>query len=209
MIFCSIHGFTEKALEKYQIGSNRDIMFSNLKLLIETKKSRNSKTPFVIWRFLVHKYNEGEIQIAKAFAKEIGVDYFQLIPICKIKEDELLTREKDYEQIKVWLPNNPKYSSYDYTKKVRKSIQVGSDCRMLWDTLSVHIDGSVYPCCWTFNDKWKFGNILEEGKEVWNNENFRLARKVVRSSGKEKSGTICDICVLNNLDKRTINSKSG
>ena len=85
------------------------------------KEKLKSNLPFIQWRFLINKYNENEIDNAKALSQELKVDKLELgIFRCDMGNEILLKKDKQYENIKSWLPNDETLSMYDYSKKQKK-----------------------------------------------------------------------------------------
>ena len=68
----SIDGTTQEVYEKYRIGGNLEMVFSNLKKLITEKNASKSNTK-VIWDFIVMKQNEHQVEEAKKMAKGFGI----------------------------------------------------------------------------------------------------------------------------------------
>ena len=59
-------------------------------------------------------------------------------------------------------------------------------------------DGSIFPCCNVYGEKWGFGNAFEEGFfAIWNNDAYRSSRERVANGKIAKKKTICHICVKN------------
>jgi hypothetical protein len=67
-MFCSIDGATQDSYEKYRRGGNLELIIKNLELILKIKKELKSTTPHIVWRFLVFKHNEHEIELAKHIA---------------------------------------------------------------------------------------------------------------------------------------------
>lgn len=63
----------------------------------------------------------------------------------------------------------------------------------------VNWDGSVFPCCAVYGDRYSFGNALSEGfASVWNGKKYVAARREILGKIKE-SNTICHICKQNDF----------
>ncbi|ODS31157.1 MAG: radical SAM domain protein [Candidatus Scalindua rubra] len=158
----------------------------------------NSNKPFVQWRFLVNRYNEHEIEKAKALAKEIGVDKLEItIFRCDMGNELVFNNKKQFENVQKWLPGNETLSMYDYSNKMKKKIKV-NDCGWLWSQATINWNGSVSPCCAVWYEKFDFGNINRDTfRKIWNNEKYQGARKIVRGDRINAPGNICHICCLN------------
>ena len=70
----SIDGTTQETYENYRIGGNLEKVIEGAKNVVKWKKELNSKTPHVIFQFLVVKPNEHQLEDVKKLGKEVGVD---------------------------------------------------------------------------------------------------------------------------------------
>ena len=77
-LIISIDGVDQESYGKYRIGGKLDKVIEGTKNLLEWREKMKSKTPYVIWQFIVFRHNENEIDDIKALAKEIGVDKLAL-----------------------------------------------------------------------------------------------------------------------------------
>ena len=180
-LICSIDGATQEVYEQYRKKGNLNIVIENLKLLTKIKKEKNSLEPMIIWRYLVFKHNEHELDKAKKLAKEIGVDEIKFTkPWCP--ED--------------WISSLPQYSNYKINDKNKKEYkQLSKQCYCLWTTIVVNANGSVSPCCSVENEKDDFGNFFEQSLfKLWNNKNYQTARKYNISKKPGIINNICTIC---------------
>lgn len=71
------------------------------------EKNLRSKTPFIIFQFLVVKPNEHQVEEIKKLAKEIGVDQV------RFKTAQVYNYEQDPNQL---IPETDKYSRYKKMK---------------------------------------------------------------------------------------------
>lgn len=75
----SIDGVSQAAYERYRVGGNLSLALHNLGKLAAARKRLGA--PFeLVWKFVVHRHNEGEMEAAVRTAREIGVPIvFQLL----------------------------------------------------------------------------------------------------------------------------------
>ena len=180
VLICSIDGATQEIYEIYRRKGNLNIVFENLNLLIKTKKENNSAGPLIIWQYLVFKHNEKELNIAEKLAKEIGVDEINFAkPWCP--ED--------------WISTLPQYNNYKINNNNKKEyIQLSKQCYCLWTTMVINADGSVSPCCSVEDKQNDFGNFFNQSFfSLWNNKNYRIARKY---NVKKEKGSVTNICTI-------------
>jgi len=73
-LIISIDGTTQETYSSYRIGGNLEKVIEGAKNIVKWKKELKSKTPHIIFQFLVVKPNEHQIEDVKRLGKEIGVD---------------------------------------------------------------------------------------------------------------------------------------
>lgn len=203
-IYISANGASKETYAEYHIGGDFNRVISNMKLLVAKKRELKNRYTEIIWLFHVFSHNEHEIERAKAMAKKIDIR----LTINKMRTDmgkEIFeTAEKAVKRDGKWLPKNPEYNIFDLENKMPKK---RFKCNLLWKETVINWDGSVLPCCSVYSERFSFGNIHDRSfKEIWNNEMYVSARKVVKSGKKDypyreilslPNSTICHICKSN------------
>lgn len=179
-LICSIDGTSQESYEKYRKKGNFNKAFNNLKLLIKTKKNLKLDNPFIEWQFLVFKHNEHEIEEAEKIAKEIEVDNLNLrAPWCPPEMVSTID----------------KYNNYIMDNDKQQYKPADKYCNWLWNAIVINANGSVSPCCSVENENEDFGNIFDTPfYKLWNNENFRQARKFNITRKKTNFSNRCTIC---------------
>ena len=204
-LICSIDGASQETYKKYRIGGDFLLIMKNIKLINKIKKEKNSKTPFLIWQFLVFKHNQHEIELAKKTANELNIS---------------ITFEKPgipTNHIEGWSSTIPEYSSLlSYIKP--PSIQSKSNvnyqnsknnknkkpCTWLWSAIVLNPSNNVSPCCAIINQKDDFGKINVNIQDVWNNENYKNARQLFKKNPKP-TNLICQNCPFPDLQQNIRN----
>ncbi len=191
----SIDGTTQEVYEKYRIGGNLEMVFSNLKKLITEKNASKSNTK-VIWDFIVMKQNEHQVEEAKKMAKGFGIPIKIDCVRTNLKDDYLNPVDKMIDKYSEWLPDNPQYNSYDMETKTRKKSL--DFCKKPWQEVMVNWNGDVFPCsCVHTEEKDRMGNIFEqEFEDIWNGEKYVAARKELLDKPNDLE-TICHTCKKN------------
>lgn len=197
-LIVSLDGASQESVDKYQKGSNFQLVIENIKKIVRMKEELNSDLPIIQWRFLVNKYNENEIERAKQLTETLKIDKLDIgIFRCDMGKELFLSNEAQFENVKSWLPGNETLSKYDYAKQGKKDIE--NICQMLWFESTIHPDGSVSPCCGVWPEKFDFGNINDSSfKRIWNSEKYQNARRISRGDNISVKGHICYICKQNN-----------
>ena len=100
----SIDGVTQATYERYRVNGDLEKVLRNLRLLARVRKELGSRTPRLIWKFIVFKHNEHEIEAVKTLADEYGADQVNyaraFIP-------------QDAEHLRDWLPQDPVFQRYE------------------------------------------------------------------------------------------------
>ncbi len=177
-LIISIDGTTQDVYEQYRIGGSLQKVIEGTRNVIRWKKKLNSRTPHVIFQFLVVKPNEHQINDLFKLGEEIGVD-----------EVGLKTAQVyDFVNGNPLIPDNDKYSRYRKLKNGTYAIKnkLLNHCWKLWHSCVITWDGTVVPCCFD-KDAWhKMGDLRNDSfKEIWNNEHYRSFRgSVLKSRGE-------------------------
>jgi len=182
----SIDGATQESYATYRRRGQLDRVLSNLQLLLETRNELESRTPFIVWRMLVGKHNEHEVEAVRKTAYQMGVDAFAT--------SVLFIDTADPEQIEEWLPTDPAYSPYDYEDRTPSNQW---DCHDLWESMVINWDGGVAPCCWLHDPQFDFANLSEQSvRQIWNGPVYLSARRVIgkRKGKPDDVATICHRC---------------
>jgi len=194
VLYVSFDGITQKTYEKYRRNGKLENVFKNLKLVHEIKKRLDSKKPRVVWQFLVMKHNEHEVPELERVKQELGVDELVIGGVRSDMGKEIYVTDKEkVESTKDWLPENEKYSRYDYEKKSRRLKK--KYCHFLWTVSVINWNGSVSPCCSIYDEGEDFGNAFKQGfKKIWNSEKYIAARDTV-AGRKPAVKNVCINCI--------------
>jgi radical SAM protein with 4Fe4S-binding SPASM domain len=181
-LIISLDGTTQEVYQQYRIGGNLNKVLEGARNIVKWKRELKSKTPFIIFQFLVVKPNEHQLGEVKNLAKEIGVDDVWF------KTAQVYDYENDPHQL---IPSNEKYSRY---KKVNGNYQLKSSlqnhCWRLWHAPVITWDGLVVPCCFDKDAQHRLGDLKNKSfKEIWNDELYVNFRKEL-SRGRRN----IDIC---------------
>lgn len=182
-LIVSIDGTTQDVYQNYRVGGKLDKVIEGTKNIIKWKKELNSKTPHVIFQFLVVRPNEHQIEDVKKLGKEIGVDEV------RFKTAQVYDYENDPNQL---IPTIDKYSRYkknnDGSLKIKNLLL--NHCWKLWHSCVLTWDGLVVPCCFDKDATHQLGDLKEKPfKEVWQDERYQNFRASIMRSRSE-----IDIC---------------
>lgn len=184
-VIISIDGASQETYENYRIEGSLAKVKEGTKNLVEAKKIRKSNLPVITFQFLVSKQNEHEIEQMKMLKTEMGVDNLNFKTI----------QVYDYESGNQLIPDNDKYSRY---KKNDKGIyelknSYKNSCWRSWSSCVFTWDGSVVPCCFDKDAKYKMGNVnKQEFKQIWKSAIYKDFNQQILKDRKQIE--ICRNC---------------
>ncbi len=182
-LIISIDGTTQDVYQQYRIGGQLNKVLEGARNIVKWKKELNSKTPFVVFQFLVVRPNEHQVEDVKRLARETGVDDVWL------KTAQIYDYENDPNQL---VPTISKYSRYQKNKNGENYFKNGlqNHCWRLWHATVITWDGLVVPCCFDKDAQHKLGDLKGMPfKEIWHNNDYINFRKQMLKSRKN-----IDIC---------------
>ncbi|HEU4632505.1 MAG TPA: SPASM domain-containing protein [Flavisolibacter sp.] len=182
-LIISIDGTTQETYQQYRVGGNLQKVLEGAANIVKWKKELKSKTPFIIFQFLVVRHNEHQIEEVHRLAKEVGVDQVRL------KTAQVYDYENDPNQL---IPTIEKYSRYKKTRDGKMAFKGNNanHCWRLWHDPVITWDGSVVPCCFDKDAQHKLGDLKQQSfKELWHDKSYRHFRSQVLQSRKN-----IDIC---------------
>jgi len=184
-LIISIDGTTQEVYEQYRIGGKLEKVLEGTRNIVKWKKTLKSKTPYVVFQFLVVAPNEHQITDAENLAKELGVDDIAF------KTAQI----NDYQNGSALIPINDHYSRYkkaaDGTFQLKNKLM--NHCWKVWQSAVITWDGKVVPCCFDKDATHQIGNLAKEQfKEVWKGKEFIQFRQSLLKSRKEID--ICQNC---------------
>jgi len=181
----SIDGLTQETYEQYRKRGKLEKVIEGTKHLIVAKQKAKSKSPHIIFQFLVVRPNEHEIPEVFQLGKELGVDEVRL------KTAQLY----DYKHGNVLMPKNEKYARYKKQKDgtYAPKYKLLDKCWRMWSSTVLTWDGKVVPCCFDKDAQHVLGNVLQtDFKSIWNNPSYQKFRSAVFTD--RQSIDICKNC---------------
>ncbi len=177
-LIISIDGTSQETYQAYRVGGKLEKVIAGTKNILYWKKQLNSKTPYVIFQFLVVKPNEHQIEEIQKMGKEIGVDEV------KLKTAQIY----DYENGSPLMPSIEKYARYKKGKDGKYFIKnsLENSCWRMWQSCVITWDGGVVPCCFDKDAHHKLGELADSSfKAIWKSEKYQNFRKSLLKSRSE------------------------
>lgn len=174
----SIDGTTQEVYEQYRVGGNLDKVIEGTKKIVHWKKELKSKTPHIIFQFLVVKPNEHQLEDVKIMANELGVDEVAF------KTAQIY----DYKNGSDLIPTIDKYARYKQVGNGKYQIKnkLLDHCWKMWHSCVITWDGLVVPCCFDKDAEYQLGNLKKNTfKEVWQDKPYKVFRNSLTNSRAE------------------------
>lgn len=184
-LIISIDGVGQETYEQYRVGGQLSKVLEGTKNTIAWKRKLKSKTPHVVFQFLVVRANEQDIPRLYTMAKEMGVDEV------KLKTAQIY----DYENGSELIPNNPKYSRYAKAKNGHFELKnpLLNQCWKMWSSCVITWDGKVVPCCFDKDAQHVMGDVTKQSfTEIWRSNQYNAFRQSILRSRSEIE--ICKNC---------------
>jgi radical SAM protein with 4Fe4S-binding SPASM domain len=166
----SVDGMTQETYEMYRRGGNLARVIENTRRLAAVKRRMRANRPRIVFKMLLNKFNQDQVDDARKLAAELNAEFYQ--PHFFWAPGEEWTADK----FKQMYGDNPQ----SYVATDERHRYVDTECRQLWDTLHVHSNGDVLPCCMAVEHKFAVGNLTHQPiGEIWNNHRMRTLRRYV------------------------------
>ncbi len=231
VLWASVDGFSQRAYEQYRVGGQIELVKRNLERLAESVERHRSGTT-IVYQFLVFRWNEGEVEEARKFAEQLGIQFHLQDPIIS-KEDWLpsyrrsekpllssedvdaLAKEwtaagnpsywKDHERHDYWIPAHPGLRWIP-----QNSPQDDSFCGWHYTATTIEPSGHLTPCCWTTKEGDRLGAI-EPGRtslaDVWNGSAYQKTRaEFANPDAKTPPTTLCSRCYIPDIFKHVLSN---
>src|SRR5579859_3476957 len=151
-LIISIDGTTQEVYQQYRVGGRLEKVLEGARNIVRWKRALNSKTPFVIFQFLVVRPNEDQMGDVRRLAAEIGVDQV------RFKTAQVYDFQNDPNGL---IPSNSRYSRYRVMRDGNRAPkhQLNNHCWRLWHATVITWDGLVVPCCFDKDAQHQLGDL--------------------------------------------------
>lgn len=177
-LIISIDGATQQTYEAYRKGGQLSKVLEGTQKVLDWKKRLKSRTPQVVWQFLVVQPNEHEIPEIRILAKKYGVDRVAF------KTAQIY----DYENGNELIPAQERYSRYAKQQDGSYSLKhtLANECWKMWHSCVITWDGKVVPCCFDKDAHHVLGNVANTSfGEIWRSQAYDQFRKTLITSRSE------------------------
>jgi radical SAM protein with 4Fe4S-binding SPASM domain len=177
-LIISIDGTTQDVYEQYRVGGKLHKVIEGTRNVLKWKRALNSRTPHVIFQFLVVRPNEHQIAEVRRLARELGVDEVGL------KTAQIY----DYEAGSPLIPTLDQYARYarqpDGGYRIKNKFV--DHCWKMWHSCVVTWDGLVVPCCFDKDATYRLGDLKKESfATLWQSDAYGQFRQALIRSRSE------------------------
>lgn len=226
----SVDGFSQQAYEVHRVGGNIKLVHDNLRRLAVARDRLGLDTE-ITYNFLIFKHNEHEIDEARKFALDIGIEFCardavvndpSWLPSHRLQEQPYYSREEQEAIAERWEPaerNDYFFAHEDHQvwsplPKQREG-EFPRTCGWHYGFSVVTGGGPVSPCCAMPKDKDDFGTVVPgvvSFADIWNNEYYqksRLAMTEQPTEGLDHVDPICTRCYVPKFVHHLYNAYDG
>ena len=177
-LIISIDGTSQETYESYRIGGRIDKVIEGTKNILHWRKELKSKTPHVVFQFLVVRPNEHQVPEVYKLANALGVDRVAL----------KTAQVYDYQNGSDLIPTVDKYSRYQ--RHVNGSYTIKNEllnhCWKMWHSCVITWDGKVVPCCFDKDAHHVMGDLSSQSFDtIWTSEVYTEFRASLLRSRSE------------------------
>lgn len=172
----AVDGISQTTYEKYRHKGDLQKSVDGLRMLVERKKVLRSSTPLINFRFIVMKHNEHEIERLPSFVRKLGANVLTLKTLNPLADNTYGDKPdgiKNYDLV----PQNPRYSRFIFDENGRPVRRKRNACRNLYNSSTIHWNGTVCPCTYDYDDRFVLGNLHNNSfEDIWEGSAYRAFR---------------------------------
>jgi MoaA/NifB/PqqE/SkfB family radical SAM enzyme len=200
----SIDGATQPVYQRFRRNGDLQLVFDNLRKLVDAKRRLGKRYPVLAWNFLAFEHNAHEIPLAARMAHKLGVNLFRVVQPFDVSWDDpeirpaalearaFGVRKMDWLSITNQSTNwNPFPDSVDsgaileaYENPWKEEASddsppsPGHTCHWLYKNIVMDATGRITPCCGAPRPDINlvFGKFEGNGADPFDSEKYRQAR---------------------------------
>lgn len=156
-IILSIDGASQETYSQYREKGDYNKVIANIEKINFYKQKYNSKSPNLIWKFILFNHNEHEIVLAKQKAKELGLKIVFSLPWGK---NTFTPKNPDFVQKETGL----KFASVTNMEAKTKKKYCHNLCERMFSAPQINYNGTLFGCCILYKESLGV-NVFELGLE--------------------------------------------
>jgi radical SAM protein with 4Fe4S-binding SPASM domain len=176
----AIDGISQETYERYRGRGRLADALAGLKTVVAARKKRGGKTPLINFRFIAMSHNEHEIPMLESFVRNTGADVLTIKTLNTCANDTYGERAGERQQREdAFLPEAQRYRRFVAGPELSSRVRRGTNaCKNLWNSPTVHWDGTIAPCTYDYNERFILGGLQEQSvAKIWNGPAYREMRK--------------------------------
>ena len=182
----ALDGACTETYERYRLGGDFNLVISNINRLNSYKKAYASALPKLTWQFVVFGHNEHELPLAKAMARNLGMEFD-----ARLSWNDSWSPVRDREFVRKEV--EVRAASREEHDSTSKEIYM-KPCHDLWHQPTINWDGRLLGCCVNFS-LGDFGNVFVSGLgELMQSERYQYAQGMVTGERSEREDIPCTRC---------------
>lgn len=224
----SIDGATQPVYERFRRKGRLDLVFDNIRKLVDAKRRLGRRTPVLSWNFLAFQHNAHEIPRAVQLARKLGVNQFRVVQPFDVRWDDpemrpasvpAGVRRLDWFSMSNTSGNwNPFPECVDVDSIARAfetpvEAHAGSEpphrpghtCHWLYKNMVMDATGRIMPCCGAPRPDANlvFATFDAAHRDPFNSEKYRQARSFFATGASP--GGAAPYCTRCEWDHTTVN----
>jgi MoaA/NifB/PqqE/SkfB family radical SAM enzyme len=223
----SIDGVTQPVYERFRRQGDLELVFGNVRKLVDAKRKLGKRTPALSWNFLAFEHNAHEIPEARRMARQLGVNQFRVVNPFDVRWDDPEIRpaavqagvqKLDWSSIanrpENWNPFPDAVESDTIARAFESPWNVapadaapagsGHTCHWLYKNIVMDATGRILPCCGAPRpDSNMVFATFDGAGDPFNSEKHRQARAWF--SSKAPASAADPHCVRCEWDQTTVN----
>jgi MoaA/NifB/PqqE/SkfB family radical SAM enzyme len=223
----SIDGATQGVYQRFRRNGNLELVFDNIRKLVDAKRRLGRRTPVLSWNFLAFEHNAHQIRLARRLARKLGVNQFRVVnpfdvgwddpeirPAAVIGGVRRFDRQPGSNPPENW---NPFPASVD-ADAIARAFETpwgrhaasdtppssGHTCQWLYKNIVMDATGRILPCC---GAPGPYTNLvfatLDGNGDPFNSERYRQARSSFSAARPIFEGA--PYCAQCEWDQSTVN----
>ncbi|RDV14418.1 radical SAM protein [Pontibacter diazotrophicus] len=174
-LIVSIDGTTQETYAAYRVGGKLEKVLQGTRNVVKWKKALKSKTPHIMFQFLVVRPNEHQLEDVKQLARELEVNEVAF------KTAQIY----DYQQGSPLIPTIDYYSRYknngDGSFTIKNKLL--NHCWKMWHSCVITWDGLTVPCCFDKDAEYRMGDLKKDNFDtVWRGPAYSQFRQQLLGS---------------------------
>lgn len=194
-LFGSIDGASSGPYRRYRRGGNFTRAIQNLVQIKRARERLGSETPGLLWCFYLNKYNEHEVNRARAMSQEMGIDiWFKQLSCPKGFQTSYVEKDLSIFGAPGNLNDMHPCQSNEHLEPFNLHPALFPSCRQPYTVGVINWNGDVYPCCIVSGVDFSLGNLLKQSwEEIWNGPKMSACRNFLYNYGPvQNTDAICD-----------------